>query len=130
MTDQDVVNNVANITGLGSVHTLPRRTEKHKDAYRWSIGSSDAVEFLNSIMPWLGARRSARAQEAIDNWTTNKRQSSKTDSECVNGHAYDATNNKRTKYGTCHLCNLEASRRYREKFKKEREEPSLGQTAR
>lgn len=115
MTDQDVVDRIHTLTGLGSVHTVPQRTEKHKQAYRWSIGSVDAINFLQAIMPWLGDRREKRATEAINNWTVNKKQSSVGDTHCVNGHAYDQPSNRRTKYGTCLLCNQEASRRYREK---------------
>lgn len=120
MTDKDVMERIQFTTGLGSIRTVPRRTEDYKEAYRWSIGSSDAVTFLQTIMPWLGSRRKERAQAAIDNWNNNKKQSASGDKECVNGHAYDTPNNKRTKYGTCHLCNLEASRRYREKAKSRR----------
>lgn len=115
MTDQDTIERIRTITGLGSVRSLTRRDEKYKDAWRWSIGSSDAVAFLTAILPWLGQRRLERAQKAIENWKTNKRQSSAGDTECVKGHSYDAPNNRRTQYGTCHLCNLEASKRYREK---------------
>lgn len=117
MTDKDVIERIHTLTGLGAVHSLPCRNEKYKDAFRWSIGSVDAVEFLTAILPWLGKRRSERALEAVKNWNTNRSQSVSTDTECVKGHAYDAPNNRRTKYGTCHLCNLESSRRYREKKK-------------
>lgn len=115
MTDQDVVHNICNITGLASVRIVAPRGENYKTPYRWSIGSADAVAFLEAIMPWLGARRQQRATDAIQNWKTNKRQSIASDTECVNGHVYDAPDNRRTKYGTCHKCNLEASKRYREK---------------
>lgn len=115
MTDKDVVDRVCALVGFGVVHTLTQRNEKHKPVYRWSIGSSEAVEFLTLILPMLGKRRSARAKDAITNWQTNKKQSSRGDSKCVNGHDYDARGNRRTKYGTCHFCNLEASKRYREK---------------
>lgn len=115
MTDQDVMERIQRLTGLGSVRSLPQRDEKYKRVYRWSVGSLDAVEFLNAVMPWLGQRRAERAEKAVANWTANKRQSSRGDLECVNGHAYDAPGNRRTKYGTCHLCNLAASQRYREK---------------
>ena len=114
MTDEDTMQRVQSFTGLGSVRSLPPRSENHKPAWRWSIGSADAVEFLQTIMPWLGSRRAERAQKAIENWTSNRKQSTAQDTECVNGHSYEAPN-KRTKYGTCHMCNLEASKRYREK---------------
>jgi hypothetical protein len=114
MTDQDVIHNIVNITGLGHVRTLPQRSENHKTAYLWGVGSGDAVAFLEAIYPWLGQRRGQRALDAINNWRTNKSQSSNVDTHCVNGHSYEAPN-RRTKYGTCHLCNLEASRKYREK---------------
>ena len=117
MTDEDVVNRIQSLTGLGSVRSLSQRAENHKPAFRWSIGSKDAVEFLETILPWLGYRRGRRAKDAITNWRVNKKQSTASDSRCINGHEYDAPDNRRTKYGTCHKCNLEASRRYREKIK-------------
>ncbi len=115
MTDRDIIERVSALTGLGSVRSVAQRSRDYKSAWRWSIGSHDAVVFLQAILPWLGSRRAARAEEAIENWTTNKKQSSTGDTTCINGHDYNAPNNKRTKYGTCHLCNLEASRRYRQK---------------
>jgi hypothetical protein len=117
MTDQDIVNRVQALTGFGSVNTLAQRNEKYKTAYRWSIGSIGAVTFLQTILPWLGERRSERAKNAIDNWTNNKKQSSKGDSECIHGHAYDAPGNKRTKSGGCHLCHLAAARKCKQKKK-------------
>lgn len=115
MTDEDIISRVQELTGFGSVRSVAGRAENRKQAYRWSIGSNEAVMFLTSIMPWLGERRKQRAQDAIANWNNNKRQSSSSDTECVNGHSYEALGNKRTKYGTCHLCNLESSKRYRDK---------------
>lgn len=115
MTDQDVMSRIHSLTGCGSLRSVAQRAENYKSAWRWSVGSGEAVDFLQAILPWLGERRSQRAQEAIANWHTNKKQSSPFDTECVNGHPYNMENNRRTKYGTCHLCNLEASKRYREK---------------
>lgn len=117
MTDEDIVQRVQALTGFGSVRTLPQRNEKYKTAYIWSIGSIEAVMFLQSILPWLGERRAARAEKAIDNWTNNKKQSSKGDCECIHGHRYDAPGNKRTKAGGCHLCHLAAARRCKAKAK-------------
>lgn len=119
MTDEDIVRRICYLTGCGTVRTLSQRGENYKPSYRWSIGSMDAVNFLTAVLPWLGQRRAQRANEAVENWTTNKRQSTAGDIFCVNGHRYDAPGNRRTKYGTCHLCNLEASRRYREKARQQ-----------
>jgi hypothetical protein len=115
MTDRDIIERVQSLTGLGSVSSLAPRGEKYKPSYRWSVGSINAVVFLTAILPWLGKRRSGRAQDAIDNWNSNKKQSTAGDIACINGHFYDQPGNRRTKYGTCHLCNLAASTRYRQK---------------
>ncbi len=115
MTDKDVVEQIQFLTGLGSVSSLAPRGENHKPAFRWSIGSINAVEFLTAILPWLGERRASRAKDAIENWNSNKRQSTANDVACINGHFYDQPGNRRTKYGTCHMCNLAASARYRQK---------------
>jgi hypothetical protein len=116
MTDEDIIQRLHELTGVGYVHTLAQRNEKYKQVYKWNVGSADAVEFLTTILPWLGKRRSIRAKNAITNWQTNRKQSTAGDISCVNGHRYDTPGNRRTKYGTCHLCNLEASRRYRERI--------------
>jgi hypothetical protein len=115
MTDEDIVNRIQLVTGLGSVRTVAQRSENHKQAWCWSVGSKDAVNFLEAVLPWLGERRSRRARDAVTNWKTNRKQSTHLDTMCVKGHYYDRPDNRRTKYGTCHLCNLEASKRYREK---------------
>ena len=115
MTDEDIVKRIHGLTGVGSVKEVSTRNEEYKQAYRWGIGSVEAVTFLRSILPWLGSRRSERANDAILNWQTNRSQSTASDESCVHGHLYSAEGNRRTKYGTCHFCNLETSRRYREK---------------
>lgn len=111
MTDEDVVSRIATLTGLGHVVKAPLRGN-NKQVYRWGIGSAEAVEFLEAIFPWLGSRRAARASDAITNWKTNKKQSTKNDTECINGHSYDPPN-KRLDSGSCRMCANEASQRYR-----------------
>lgn len=117
MTDKDIIDRICNLTGLGRVRILPSRNEKYKQAFNWGLGSLNAVSFLNVIMPWLGERRAARAKAAVKNWTTNKRQANKTDTECTKGHLYDISSNWRAKDGSCHLCHLDACRRFRAKKK-------------
>lgn len=117
MTDEDVISRIQSLTGCGSVKMLPQRDENYKQAYRWSVGSVEAVAFLEAVLPWLGTRRAQRAKNAVTNWKVNRKQSIASDTKCVKGHPYDMPGNRRTKYGTCHVCNLEASKRYREKSK-------------
>lgn len=120
MTDKDIIERLQTITGVGTIQTLPPRKTNHKEAYRWGIGGINAVVFFESVMPWLGQRRKQRAQDAISNWKTNKKQSSRGDAYCVNNHEFNAPGNKRTKWGSCHLCNLDASKKYREKRRSQR----------
>jgi len=117
MTDEDIINRIHSLTGVGSVKTAPKRKANYKQVYRWSIGGIAAVNLLQQMMPWLGDRRRIHAENAINNWRTNKSQAARGDDSCIHGHLYSAPGNRRTKYGTCHLCNLEASKRYREKIR-------------
>ena len=62
MTDKDVVERIQLLTGLGSVASLAPRGENHKTAYRWSVGSVKAVDFLTAILPYRHSPLAWRAK--------------------------------------------------------------------
>ena len=113
MTDEDVMQHLYQIVGIGSIKLYPARGA-YKPVTRWSVGGKEAVLFLEKILPWLGCRRSERATQAIQNWLSNRSKSTRHDDSCIHGHTYE-TPNYRRKDGSCHFCGLEASRRHRER---------------
>lgn len=70
MTDQDVLERLQQVTGVGTV-TEAREPSKcansgRKQQYRWRVGAKEDVEpILRSILPWMGERRGARIEEAL-----------------------------------------------------------------
>jgi len=119
MTDGDIINRVFELTGIGSVRTFQRK--EYKRCYIWAVSSINAVNFLETILEWLGERRASKAKEAINNWKVNKKQASKNDTMCIRGHSFDPPN-KRNKNGTCYTCALGWRAKYRAKKRIEKQE--------
>lgn len=70
MTDEDVVRRFALWAGCGTQITArPPATPKgtsRKATWRWQTGRrEDVIRLLNLMMPYLGVRRSARAEDAL-----------------------------------------------------------------
>lgn len=65
MTDEDVVKRFAVVAGYGKVHPESIRG-KYKPSFRWQIGDKTEVKrILESMIPYLGERRKAKALEAL-----------------------------------------------------------------
>jgi hypothetical protein len=119
MTDFDVVRRLHLLVGVGTLKEGRHKDPTHKPYLTWSVGSRDGIDFLNTIMPWLGERRTAKAVEAIDRWHNNKSQSTKYDKECIHGHSYESPN-KRLSSGSCRMCQRATKTRWRLRQKSER----------
>lgn len=69
MTDEDVVRRCGALVGAGTVrgpYTDSKRPT-NKPMWKWSIFKGAHVEpFLRAIYPWMGSRRQARIEEALD----------------------------------------------------------------
>lgn len=71
MTDEDIIKKIHQITGLGTVHFYEKSQYKngqahHKDIWHWSVTFRDDVKLiLESIYPYLGKRRRAKADELL-----------------------------------------------------------------
>lgn len=67
MCDEDVVRRFARLAGVGTFRKGPiPASSKHKQSWRWSVCSKPDVEYLlQKLLPWLGKRRTQRAQEAL-----------------------------------------------------------------
>jgi hypothetical protein len=64
MTDKDVVERFAEIVGVGSITHRPYEPPL-KEQWAWQASGTNAVNVLNELLPWLGARRRARAEEVL-----------------------------------------------------------------
>jgi hypothetical protein len=65
MADEDVVRRVARLVGVGTVLERSRQVEHWKTLWVWRCGGFEAAQLLRVLLPHLGARRSARAREAL-----------------------------------------------------------------
>lgn len=68
MTDRDVLENLAAITGVGSIYELVRRRSHHTQAYRWQIGWAEIASALAAqVYPLLSERRKGQAARLLPN---------------------------------------------------------------
>src|SRR5215510_11063040 len=66
MIDEDVVRRCAAVTGFGQVTGPFSRSARRQDIWHWQVSRSDHVATaLGRFLPFLGARRRARAQHAL-----------------------------------------------------------------
>lgn len=98
MTDRDVVERFAAIVEAGAVTTLRRddRAPQYKRMYRWTVGSNaEVVRLLTLMRPWLGDRRGAKADEALEQIAVSR-------TRCARGHEKPADTKG------CAICNRRA----------------------
>lgn len=66
MTDQDVVEKLCSVFGMGKVAAATARKEGHKPIWRWSVYSkTDILRVLQRVEPYMGDRRGARVAEML-----------------------------------------------------------------
>ena len=66
MTDLDILERVQEIFG-GTIKQQPQTAPHHKPIWRWYISNKRGVQqFLLSILPYLGYRRTYKAQNLLD----------------------------------------------------------------
>lgn len=65
MTDEDVVRRLHKVVGAGALR-LHNGKERKKPMLYWRLTDKQSVtDFLEQVYPYLGARRRARAEEAL-----------------------------------------------------------------
>jgi hypothetical protein len=58
MTDQDIIQRLHAVTGLGLVHNRGRRTERHKEAWEWAVTRRESVcDLAGHLAPFFLERR-------------------------------------------------------------------------
>jgi hypothetical protein len=68
MDDQDVIERIRLIMGFGHVYELEEHRANGRVViqYNYQLGSADdVIAFLTAVLPWLGARRKEKAEQAI-----------------------------------------------------------------
>jgi hypothetical protein len=67
MTDQDVIQRLQSLTGVGRIHKVGRQKAHHKDAWVWAVRRRTHIRLLiDAVLPWLGQRRSVAALKVLD----------------------------------------------------------------
>lgn len=68
MTDRDVIEHLYEVVAVGGVSLHHRANRpKYKDCWAWQASArDDVIELLTLFLPWLGNRRTAKANEALE----------------------------------------------------------------
>lgn len=96
MTDRDVVDRFASIMPYGTVRT-PRRMsgegrEHHKPIHEWNSQTAvHVVEMVNMLLPYLGARRRAKALD-VSAVCQEMQPHFRDRTHCPQGHPYEGDN--------------------------------------
>lgn len=91
MNDKDVVERFRKIVGCGGLYAHKPGTGSTKPNWTWYVYDADKVTaILSAFLPFLGARRSAKAMEALEVTADIVAYAKRT--HCPNGHAYEGEN--------------------------------------
>lgn len=64
MTDEDIIQRLAEVTGAGNVRPVTKQEDHWKQAWSWSVTAKNEVASINrQVLPWLGERRKAKIVE-------------------------------------------------------------------
>ena len=67
MTDLDIIQRLPAITGVGRIYRARVQKAHYKDAWLWSVQRRAHIRHvINTVLPWLGERRSAAALKLLD----------------------------------------------------------------
>lgn len=67
MTDEDILLRVKSLFGGNISRSTRRNIPDHwKDAWRWSLALGPSMDLVPKMLPMLGKRRTARAEEMLD----------------------------------------------------------------
>lgn len=92
MTDRDVVERFAAIMGCGAIGMVKPGTGGSKAVFEWRIYEAEKVrELIALLLPFLGERRRARANEVIAK-IADVRLHNEKKTHCPHGHALEGEN--------------------------------------
>ncbi len=131
MTDKDIIDRIREMfpkcSNMKPIQPKPVRDSYNtpKIRYVWRVSKPDEVKrIVELIMPWLGERRKAKAQEMLEHLANRKgggyNQRIKT--QCALGHPYSAENTRygrdgNRNYRRCKTCLRIWDARHREKIR-------------
>lgn len=112
MTDEDVIRKLRTISGVGRVTGPYRHSNLNaRETWLWSVGRvAELRPLLAALLPYMGARRSARFAEATRHIASNR--GARADLTCCpQGHPYEQRY-KEGKARICKVCHRARNRRY------------------
>ena len=65
MTDKDIVSRAAALLGSKCLGPYLKKNKKHKPAYQTDLGGIVAYNWMKSLLPFMGIRRSTKIKEVI-----------------------------------------------------------------
>lgn len=67
MTDEDTIRRLHAVVGCGNVTAQATTNPRHLSTWKWKTADAWEVRrFLHLVRPWLGDRRGAKADEALE----------------------------------------------------------------
>jgi hypothetical protein len=105
-TDRDVLDRFQSVIVAGTVKANPPPKQvQWKQSYRWYLSRTAEIErVLHRFMPYLGKRRSSKAQEALE---VCSHVTPRSETHCHRGHEYTEANTMvepNTGYRRCRIC--------------------------
>lgn len=113
MADRDCVERFCSVVGYGKVKLYPKREERWSDIWRWECSRWEHIEIiLRGMLPYLGERRTAKAEEMLANPARYANAPRKT--HCLRGHELNGDNLYVSPDGrrNCRECNRIRGREY------------------
>lgn len=115
MTDEDIVRKAHAIAGMGTVRPSPSKLPSAKLMWYWRVGRcDDAAALIELMLPHLGKRRGARAQQALESYR-NSPPPKRLRTHCGRGHELSPDNvyighSRGTPHRSCKRCSLISTR--------------------
>lgn len=73
MTDEDVVQRLFDLTGVGYITMKTKNNESSKQAWNWTLQHAEEVKtLLTLLLPFFGNRRAAKAVASLERLSNNR----------------------------------------------------------
>lgn len=122
MSDEDVIRRAHAVAGVGRVSPRRALTKSGKRMWSWWVGRcDDAAALIETMLPLLGRRRSARARQVLDLYR-NGPVPKRLRTHCKRGHPYSGDNLRievspgRTPRRGCKACSVINTQSHRDRY--------------
>lgn len=112
MTDKDTIFKLRDLTGLGTIVEIDRKTANWKTVWRWNVSKQkDSSSLMMTIYPLMSERRKIKIKECLTEWKSFQYRQYR---NCPRGHSWKLK--KETSDGKfyCSECNRINSRKSHE----------------